>query len=77
MLNEMEIADGDGNEDGDSMLDEEEGGLESISVDEYQGGGLRDSLPFGATMKSISASTTWNDVMRIGADINRRIETHT
>eukprot|EP01084_Bolivina_argentea_P232088 391239_1 len=75
MLNEMELADGDGNEDGGSPHDEE-GGMEEISADEYQET-TRAGPSFGETMRNLSTSAAWNDVTRLGADINRRIETHT
>ncbi len=77
MLSEMELADGDGNEDGGSSHDEE-GGMEEISADEYQETTHRGASPsFGGTMRNLSTSAAWNDVTRLGADINRRIEAHT
>ncbi len=69
------LLNGDGNEDGGSPHDEE-GGMEEISADEYQET-TRAGPSFGETMRNLSTSAAWNDVTRLGADINRRIETHT
>ncbi len=73
MLSEMELGDGDGSEGGSAH--DEWGVEETSTADEYQESGHRMDGNGSSGLRSTMAS--WTDVTRLGADINRRIETHT
>ncbi len=76
MLSEMELGDGEGSDGGSAH--EEEGAEETSTANEYQESGhRRDGTGTGSSGTYMSNFAQWADVTRLGADINRRIETHT
>ncbi len=80
MLSEMELGDENGSEDGGGPAHEEgrwEEEKEEIPTDDYHNpeyNNRTSSSGSGRVMSTMTSSGAWTDVTRLGADLNRRIE---